>query len=419
MSKLVELREEIAAKSAELAQIFEQSRTADGTYDLRMADALKSLADGQARADEIKRRNDELTELGKQRDEIARVEDIAQRAKQTSEEYNKPGSGMRFPGAADGSAGAKAPRRSLETILRESKSYQAFREGHAKSATFDLTLAEFKTLITLGDINNPPTRLPNIVESAQETATVRDWMLSGTTDNNAITYIEETTFTNAAAAVDEGAAKPESALAFTERTDNVRKIATWIPATSELLSDVKGFQSYLEGRLRFMVKRTEEVQLLVGDGTAPNISGILDRSGIQTQAKGADPTPDAVYKAMTKIMSVGFADPTGVVFHPNDWQDIRLLRTADGIYIWGSPADIGPDRIWGLPVRKTTAMTENTALVGAFTPYAQVFEREGVTVTISTEHSTYFVENKVAVLAEERLALAVYRPSAFCTVTGI
>jgi HK97 family phage major capsid protein len=108
-----------------------------------------------------------------------------------------------------------------------------------------------------------------------------------------------------------------------------------------------------------------------------------------------------------------------VVIHPNDWQDIRLLRTADGIYIWGNPSETGVDRIWGLPVRKTTGITENTALVGAFRPFAEVRRRAGITVTISTEHSTFFVENKVMIQVEERLGLAVYRESAFCTVTGI
>jgi HK97 family phage major capsid protein len=107
------------------------------------------------------------------------------------------------------------------------------------------------------------------------------------------------------------------------------------------------------------------------------------------------------------------------VLHPNDWQDVRLLRTADGIYIWGSPADAGPERIWGYPVRVTTAITENTGLVGAFRSMAQVFRREGLTVVASTEHASNFTSNLVTILAETRLALAVYRPAAFCSVTGI
>jgi len=170
--------------------------------------------------------------------------------------------------------------------------------------------------------------------------------------------------------------------------------------------------------MSFFVKRTEETQLLLGDGVAPNILGLHNRTGVQTQAKGADPVPDAVYKGMVLVQANAFADPTSVVFHPLDWQDVRLLRTADGVYIWGSPSDAGPERIWGLPIRITTAETQNTAFIIS-RPHAQVFQREGITITLSTEHSDFFIKNKVAILAEERLALAVYRPAAFCKVTGI
>ena len=107
------------------------------------------------------------------------------------------------------------------------------------------------------------------------------------------------------------------------------------------------------------------------------------------------------------------------MIHPNDWQEIRLLRTADGLYIMGNPADDAPVRLWGVRGRVTTAITEGTGLVGAFRVYSQIFRREGLRVEASTEHASFFVENKTAILAETRLALAVYRPAAFCTVTGI
>jgi HK97 family phage major capsid protein len=242
-------------------------------------------------------------------------------------------------------------------------------------------------------------------------------VLPGTTDSNVISYYEETTFTNAAATVAEGAAKPESALDFTERTDTVRKIATWIPATSEFLEDNAGMRSYLEGRLRFMVEREEEDQLLNGDGTAPNISGILDRA-IQTVTSTND--IDAIYRAITEVRVDGLAEPTALVIHPLSWANIRLAKDGNDRYYGDGP--FGPlqgDRLWGLPVRVTPLIAEGTALVGAFRPFAQVFRKGGIRVVASTEHSTYFTENKVAILAEERLALAVYRPSAFCSVTGL
>jgi HK97 family phage major capsid protein len=175
----------------------------------------------------------------------------------------------------------------------------------------------------------------------------------------------------------------------------------------------------IEERLPYMVMRRREAQVLVGDGVAPNLLGILNKPGIQTQVKGADPVPDAVYKAMTKVRWTGDAEPTGYVTHPNDWQDVRLLRTADGLYIWGSPMEPGPERIWGLDVRVTPGITENTGLVGAFRPYAVFYRRSGITVVASTEHSTYFIENKVAILAEERVLVAVKRAAAFCTITGL
>lgn len=406
-----ELREEIAAKQKQLHDIFNEKPDLDFTAD---------------EAEDIKARNDELSALGVEYENRSRLEEVRDAAIKGNERFNKPANVI--PGTKQGTGDGEGQPKQLRQIFSESLELKAFRAGQAQSVMIDLSDAaelkwitdpEYKNTIALTDINNVATRLPGINMSAQEETTVADLMLQGTTDNNSLSILTETTFTNAAVEVAEGAAKPESALDFTETTEAVRKIATWLKATDELLADVKGFESYIRGRLAFMVRRREELQLLVGDGTAPNISGILDRVGIQTQAKGADPTPDAFYKAITLIRAVAFAEPTAIVMHPTDWQDIRLLRTADGIYIFGSPQDAGIDRMWGLPVRITTAMTLNTGLVGAFRPHAQIFRRSGITVELATEHASDFTSNLVTILAEERLALAVYRPAAFATVTGI
>lgn len=365
--------------------------------------------------------NTEMTDLGKKYEVAKTNEETAARTEREIKEYTTPVNRLEMAPSTD----RRQEYKSWHSIVTGWKDVAAFRNNQVKSTQIEIpdeTLArEFgmKTLLASTDWDIIGDRQPQTVPSVQLEYTVSDLMLQGRTTSNAITYMEETTFTNAAVEVAEGDPKPESALDFTLRTDAVRKIATWIPVTDEMLDDVPMMESYVRERLAFMVRQREELQLLVGNGTAPNISGILDRPTIQTQAKGADPTPDAVYKAMTKVRVIGGAEPTAYVTHPNDWQDIRLLRTADGIYIWGSPADAGPERIWGLTVRQTTAITENTGLVGAFRPFAQVFRRSGITVELTRDYDTYRTSNKVLLIAESRLALAVYRPTAFCTVTGI
>lgn len=419
MASLVELREELAAKSHDLHLIFEE---AGAEMDL---DRVKRLdGDSNYKAGEIKRRNEELTQIGIEVDRLSLLEQIGKNNEQTNRKMNAPeGSGFPFPGSTSGAprSGHAGMQQSLKKYINEHKGYRQFRDGTQRSISMDMPIADFKTLITLTTVNAQADRR-EVVDMALEDRTIADLCLQGGTDNNTVEYYEETTVTNNAATVAEGGTKPESALAWTLRTEAVRKIAHWIPATKEALDDVSFLEAQIRGRLAFGVRRIEEAQIYGGDGNAPNLRGIINRTGIQTQAKGADPTPDAIYKAMQKVRGAsgaGFAEPTAVVLHPNDWTDIKLLRTADGIYIWGNPSDEGPDRIWGKMVRQTTAATEGTGLVGAFRPYAEVLRREGIVITLSTEHSTYFIENKVAILAESRLGLAVYRPSAFATVTGI
>lgn len=359
--------------------------------------------------------NTEMADLGKEIDQRDELEQMAKGLQSSKAREIVPNG----DGRAD--EAVKPEAKSLEERLRASKGLKAFQErGRGTFEIAQLSNDEYKTLITLSDAAPQNTRLARIEPYPVERRTVEDMLARGMMDTNSLEYYEETTFTNAAAETAEGTAKPEAALDWTLRVESASKIAVWIPATQESLEDISWLRSMIENRLVFMLQRRKEAQLLNGNGTAPNISGITDRSGIQTQAKGADPTPDAILKAANLIRVNAFYEPDGLVIHPLDMQDIRLLRTADGIYIFGSPSDpYTALRLWGLEVRETTAQTQNTAIVGAFGTAAQVFYRTGITVVASTEHDTYFTENKVAILAEQRLALAVYRPNAFATVTGI
>ena len=136
--------------------------------------------------------------------------------------------------------------------------------------------------------------------------------------------------------------------------------------------------------------------------------------------------PDSAYVAVLlgdldheSVRVTGRAVPTHVLMHPNDWEGIRLLRTADGIYIWGSPSEAGPERIWGLPVVQNESLTENAGLVGSYmAAWIQLVERRGVTVEMGFVNDD-FTKGRKTLRASGRWALVLYRPPAFCTATGI
>lgn len=403
---LKELLEKLQAKRNEMHTIFEEAGE-----DMDMSKVKSIDGDSQAKVKAIQVLNAEINDL---QDQVKTLED-AKALEDKAVEADRAAKGA--AGGPKGNAGVQPAAdgqltKSIGELFVESDAFK--HKGQA--APLDVGL---KTLFETDAGWAPESiRTGKVVEIATRPIQVVDIIPGGRTGQAAVVYMEETTLTNTAAEADEGGAYAEATLELTERTSTVRKIAVFLPVTDEQMEDVPQVTGYLNNRLPFMIRQRLDLQILVGDGVAPNLDGILNTAGIQTQAKGADPTPDAIYKAMTLVMVTGQANPNTVVLHPNDWQSIRLLRTADGIYIWGSPSESGPERIWGLPVVKAQAETENTGLVGDFS-FVELTERRGIVVKVSDSHSDYFVKGKQAIRADMRVALPVYRPAAFCTVTGI
>jgi HK97 family phage major capsid protein len=415
-------KEEITAKRAALAEIFKQ---ANENTDPKKSDEHLTA---------IKAANAELADLV---DAIAPLQEAveAEQANKAAIKASRKPIGRQIDADDDNadhvdrdadaadeilSSGIKSVRALLAGAL-ESTGRKSARMGGEGLKGFRGVLGELavKTLITSADLTPQAQRLAAVLPSPQESRTVADLMLQGTTGAQKIEYYEETTFTNAAAETDEGGAKPESALDFTLREDNVRKIATWVPVTDEMLADVPAFESYLRERLGFMVKQREELQLLQGNGSGQNILGLYNRTGVQTVTGYGMSTIDSILKGITEIQKDAFSEPTAMVIAPDDWFDVRTSKDTTGNYLLGSPLQPVDVRPWGLEVRVTTNAVANTALIGAFRPHAQVFRRSGIEIAISTENEDYFIKNKLAVRAEERLALACYRPSAFCKVEAI
>jgi len=405
-AKLIEKRKEFEAKQDAMHAILKEAGP-----ELDMNKVTSIRGDSKAKVEEIQKKNKELEDLGKEIDGLVALEKTAHLDEERQKAISQKGEAFQFP------ASPQTETKDFGKMFTDSAAFKTWTDTKQKGHVAELNI-DLKTLFQTTAGWAPETiRTGKVVDIATRPIRIIDLIPPGRTNQTAIVYMEETTFTNAAAEVAEGSVKPEAALALTERSSTVRKIAVWIPVTSEQLEDVEGIQSYLNGRLTFMLKQRLDLQLLAGNGVAPNLMGLLNTVGIQTFALAGDRF-DAIYTAIKNVRVTGQADPNQIVMHPNDWQDIRLARTDDGLYILGNPSEPGPVRIWGLPVTESTAETENSVLVGDFLNFCQLFEKKGIEIAITDSHDTYFIYNKLAVRAEIRVAFPVYRPAAFCVITA-
>lgn len=261
-----------------------------------------------------------------------------------------------------------------------------------------------------------PDYRPGIVPILTQPATVRALLMAGTTDSGRIIYVVETVATNNAAGVEETGLKPESVLRFDDVEEHVKKIGTHLKVSSEMLSDYAATASTIDARLRQFVTEKVDDQILNGDGLGPNLLGLRKRNGLTPlYTPTTDSLLDAIHYQITEITVGSFVMPTGIIMHPRDWHRILTQKAVTAGLYFGSGAFGAPQAraIWGLPVTLTTRMTQGRALIGAFGSEAIVFSKDGLSTAMSNSHEDDFTHNRVTVLAEERLALAVYRPAAF------
>lgn len=271
-----------------------------------------------------------------------------------------------------------------------------------------------------------PVQRDPIVERQQRTVRVRDLFPVVTTTSGVIEYFRVTGFTNNASTVGERdgasfAAKPQSTLAFDGEQAPVRTIAHWEAAHRSVLADVPQLRGIIDNELLYGLRLEEDNQILNGSGSGNDLTGILNTSGIQqyswSSGETGDNKGDAIRRAITQAL-LSYYDPTGVVVHDGDHEDIELTKDSNGQYLFAVSMQLGGEpRIWRRPLVPTPAISEGTALVGAFGIGATLYDREEANIRVAEQHEDFFVRNAIVVLAEQRLALATKRPESFVEVT--
>lgn len=300
--------------------------------------------------------------------------------------------------------------------LIKAQGYAAFAGGHAPKLRI-----EVKNTLTGSDTTVAPDRSRGIVSGAFQPMSMERLIPAMPVASNAVEFTRENVFTNAAAEAAEGAAKAESSLTWTLVNMPVSTVAHWIKISRQLAADNAALAAYVDTRMRYGVNLKVETQLVVGDGTAPNISGVLDAGNFTAHGytNAALTAISATFKKLILIRKMmadswnaGFpAD--AVLLNPADWAtiELELLTTAAGQTLY-SVSDGGQPRLFGVPVVQSVGMTADNVAVGSFAQAYTIYNREGVVVDMSESDSDNFTKNLITIRAERRLALATERPAA-------
>lgn len=258
-----------------------------------------------------------------------------------------------------------------------------------------------------------------LVPLPQRKLVVRDLITPGETSSNNIEYAKQVTFQNLAATVAEAAQKPQSDMTFNLTSAPVRTIAHFMKASRQIMDDSPQLKSFIDGIMTYGLKFVEDQQLLTGDGTGQNLSGLVTQATAYSAPFTEPAGTTAIDRIRFAILQAALAlyPASGIVLNPTDWTVIETLKDSMGRYLVGDPQGQLTPRLWGLPVVDSIAMPAGTFLTGAFRGGAQLFDRMQTEILISTEDTDNFQKNMITIRAEERLALAVYVPTAFITGT--
>ncbi len=408
---LVEKRQEYAAKAKKFADLTALIATPD---DLSKKEVLEAL--GAADATDAKSKLTafaaEVEAVGRDKDGLE-LEEMKRVSGRRIEQLAKP-----LDRVIPGSKLTDEPR-SFGRLIIESKEWGGSSMPVGATLKIDTGEMGLKTLLSTSAGWQPRTGNGDIlVDKVIRPIQVLDVFPADRTELFEIPSMEETTRTQAAAELAEAGTYQEDAFAFTRRPSPVRKIGSEIPVTDEQLDDVPTMQALLNNRLTFGVRARLDQQIMVGDGTGSTLTGLLNASGIQTQAKGADPTANAIFKAITLVRITGRAVPDVVFMHGTDYQNLRLAQNANGDYQFGPPYAVGEAMAWGLPIVQTEALTQGTAIVAAVQQYTQIWYRKEVEVQVGFINDQ-FIKGQKTLRGDVRAALWIGRGAAIAKVTGL
>lgn len=288
----------------------------------------------------------------------------------------------------------------------KSEKFKAFQSGQIEKIRMEVK----NTVTSVSGTTSFPTQQPGIIVPPFKPLTIRDLLPSVPVSTNMVNSLRELAWTNDAAEVSQGAAKPESDLTFEPYNVPITTVAHWIKVSKQLMEDAPAVMARIDGRLRDGLAQRIDLQLLVGNGTSPNLSGITDSGNFTAYTStSTDTLTDAINRAKYLLWANGYT-PDAVIVNPADWGAMERSKGTDGHYLYGAPGFAAGMNPFGVRIVLSNNMTAGSFAVGAFQRSTTVYNRTGAVVEMGYVGSD-FTNNLVTIRAEERLGLGCELPA--------
>lgn len=221
----------------------------------------------------------------------------------------------------------------------------------------------------------------------------------------------------------EGAAKTQEDFDVNEKSAKVEKVTAYTKVSMEMLDDASFMEAEIRNNLIELIALKADAQVLAGNGTTPNLNGIITQS--TTYAAGAftglfGTAANNFDVLRTAINQVEIAEylPSAIVLHPTDATFMELAKATTNEYLQPSlfVVNNGVTTFAGIPVIKNTGITAGTFLLGDFNQ-ANVRMRKDATISIGHENDD-FTKNLITILAEMRLVCYIPSNRTTSFVTG-
>lgn len=356
---------------------------------------------------EVKSINDKLGEFETQLEEakksgvsMALIEKMQSHLDKLDVKLQKTTFGNGTAPTLDSEVKAKFDEAEIKSGIENLKDNGAAAVNFKVKAATTITLGSYAGTSLTTDIDRSISSAPNRVPLFRNIITV------GTIRGNKVTWVDKEAKEGGAGMTAEGAKKSQVSWTYTEDSADVRKITVFVKVSKESLDDLDFLRTEINTDLREELELKLDEQIANGNGTAPNLKGILPQVPVfavtGTSFEGAVSNAnrlDVLRTAIALVKKQRF-NPNYVAISPMDGALMDLEKGTDGHYILPPFVTADGTKIKSITVIENEAIVEGDFLVGDFTK-SNLRIKEEININLGYENDD-FTKNLVTILGEMR-----------------